>query len=171
MPGKLKDEIKKRHGFESLEQEAFLNLLRTGEFLMGQVEGLLKGFGLSGTQYNVLRILRGGGARCPESGLACGEVAGRMVTRDPDVTRLMDRLEERGLITRARGAKDRRVVRAAITEEGLRLLKELDDPVRKLHKRQLEHLGGRRLKEFIKVLEEVRGVGTTDRGAGSGDNG
>src|SRR4051812_18388393 len=118
MAGKLKDEIKKRKAFDSLEQEAFLNLIRTVEKLSEGVSEVLKASGLSPTQYNALRILRGAGACCEETGIACREVADRMVTRDPDITRLFDRLETRGLITRARNKEDRRVVKTAITDEG-----------------------------------------------------
>src|SRR5207249_1769629 len=150
--GKLKDELKKRREFESLEQEAFLNLLRTAGVLMEGVDELFARFGISATQYNVLRILRGAGAVSEEKGMKCGEVAERMVTRDPDMTRLLDRLEKPGLIARARGHRDRRVVRTFITEAGLKLLKELDAPVLEMHKQQLGHLGREKLRELIGLL-------------------
>src|SRR3954470_11314363 len=118
MAGKLQHEIGKRKAFDCLEQEAFLNLLRTQEKLSEGVGEVLKASGLSPTQYNALRILRGAGACCGETGIACREVADRMVTRDPDLTRLFDRLEKRGLITRTRASTDRRVVKTAITAEG-----------------------------------------------------
>src|SRR6187431_1756250 len=123
---KLKDEIGKLQDFESLAQEAFLNLLRTCGQLTAEADELLKPLGISGTQYNVLRILRGAGALDASKGIACGEVAARMVTRDPDMTRLLDRMERVGLITRARSSEDRRVVKVAITAEGLKVLKKLD---------------------------------------------
>src|SRR3954468_12278412 len=156
MAGKLKDEIGKRKAFDSLEQEAFLNLLRTQENLSEGVSEMLKPSGLSTTQYNALRILRGAGACCGETGIACREVADRMVTRDPDITRLFDRLETRGLITRTRASKDRRVVKTAITDAGMKCLKELDGPVMELHKRQLGKMGTRKLRELIELLEEAR---------------
>jgi DNA-binding MarR family transcriptional regulator len=145
-------EIKKVRPFESLEQEAMLNLLRTADVLAGQMGDVLKPSGLSSTQYNVLRILRGAGA----DGLPCGEVAGRMITRDPDVTRLLDRLEKRGLISRSRDGKDRRVVCARITNAGAKLLTELDPVVVEAHRRQLNHLGAAQLKRLIELLEAAR---------------
>jgi len=152
----LKDELKKRKAFDSLEQEAFLSVLRTCSVLAEGADELFERFGISATQYNVLRILRGAGAVTMEEGIKCGDIADRMVSRDPDITRLLDRLEQRGLITRARGAEDRRVVRGMITPAGLKILKELDGPVVELHKRQLGHLGVRRLRELIGLLELAR---------------
>src|SRR2546425_1236583 len=118
----LAKEIKKVRPFESAEQEAMLNLLRTADVLAGEMADVIKPAGLSPTQYNVLRILRGAGGE----GLPCGEIASRMITRDPDVTRLLDRMEKRGLVRRWRGEKDRRVVCAGITAAGAKLQKDLD---------------------------------------------
>ena len=119
------------------------------------LSGLLKSEELSDTQYNVLRILRGS----PE-GLACGEIGNRMITRDPDITRLLDRLEKRELIGRCRETKDRRMVMAKITPEGLKLLARMDEPVRAMHRSQLGHLGRERLRELTELLGEARaGVG------------
>src|SRR5947207_13493031 len=161
--GKLQQEIKKLRPFERREEEVFLNLLRTADVLSRGVEEVLKAAGLTATQYNVLRILRGVGAVQPrpgkdasETALACGEIAQRMITRDPDITRLLDRLEQRGLITRCRGQKDRRVVRSMITQDGLRLLKKLDTPVADLHRRQLGHMGEEKLAALSQLLEEAR---------------
>jgi len=112
---------------------------------------VLKTEDLSATQYNVLRILRG----APE-GLACGEVANRMLTRDPDITRLLDRLEKRGLTSRCREAKDRRTVLTRITPEGLALLARLDGPVQEAHRKQLGHLGGERLRALAELLSACR---------------
>src|ERR1700726_5117737 len=95
--------------------------------------GVLKAEDLSSTQYNVLRILRG----APQ-GLPCGEIAGRMITRDPDVTRLLDRMEKRGLISRARDSRDRRLVLARSSAEGLKLVKRLEEPVQQRHCTLLE---------------------------------
>jgi DNA-binding MarR family transcriptional regulator len=114
---------------------------------------LLKPYSLSGTQYNILRILRGAG----EKGLACREVGGRLISRDPDMTRLLDRMESRGLIARAREAQDRRVVKTRITAEGLRLLDELDKPVHDLHRRQWRHLPAKQLRQLSILLDRARG--------------
>src|ERR1035438_2600047 len=121
MSPKLKDEIKQGKPFESLEAEVFLNLMRTTDALSRGGEEILKLVGLSPNQYNVLRILRGAG----EQGLCCREVAERMVTRDPDITRLVDRLERRSLLTRSRDSKDRRIITVRISPDGLKTLKEI----------------------------------------------
>src|SRR5439155_6950076 len=105
----------------------------------------LKDSHLSPTQYNVLRILRSAGTTAA-GGMACHEIGQRMITRDPDLTRLLDRLEDRELITRSRERQDRRVIRVRITPEGLRLLRDLDEPIRSMHRRQLSHLGDKRLR-------------------------
>jgi DNA-binding MarR family transcriptional regulator len=152
MNGRLRQEIKQRHPFQSLEQEALLNLLRTADMLMQRLSAVLKPHGLSHSQYNVLRILRGAG---PE-GLACREIGERMITRDPDITRLLDRLEARGLVTRTRDQKDRRVVTARITPEGAQLLAQLDEPMGEVDRRSLEHLEEERLRSLIQLLEVAR---------------
>jgi DNA-binding MarR family transcriptional regulator len=135
----------------SPEESAFLDLLRTTDMLSRGLVHVLKAEDLSSTQYNVLRILRG----APE-GLPCGEIASRMITRDPDVTRLLDRLEKRGLISRCRETKDRRTVRARIAPEGLRVLARLDVPVQEGHRRQLGHLGRERLRDLAALLRVCR---------------
>lgn len=134
------------------EEEAFLDLLRTTDILTRRLVGVLKPADLSSTQYNVLRILRGS-----PDGLPCGEIASRMITRDPDITRLLDRLEKRGLISRCREAKDRRMVLTRITEEGLKVLGKLDGPVQEAHREQLGHLGAARLRELAELLSAARG--------------
>jgi len=134
------------------EEAAFLDLLRTTDMLARGLVGVLKSEDLSPTQYNVLRILRG----APE-GLRCGEIAGRMITRDPDVTRLLDRLEKRGLISRWREDQDRRTVMTRITAEGLSLLARLDEPVQAAHHRQLGHMGRARLQALAELLQVLRG--------------
>jgi len=131
----------------SPEEAAFLDLLRTTDMLSRGMVQVLKTEDLSPTQYNVLRILRG----APE-GLPCGEIANRMITRDPDVTRLLDRLEKRGLISRYRETEDRRMVMARITPEGLKLLARLDEPVEAAHRKQLGHLGRERLRALTELL-------------------
>jgi DNA-binding MarR family transcriptional regulator len=148
---KLKDEIRPaRPG--SFEQEVFVSAQRAADWLMREFEELLKPHHLSPTQYNVLRILRGSGA----NGMACHEIAERMITRDPDMTRLLDRLEEHDLISRSREKQDRRVIRVRIAHNGLHLLKQLDESVRTLHRRQLGHLGEKRLRLLAKLLQLVR---------------
>jgi DNA-binding MarR family transcriptional regulator len=142
----------KREPHGTLEAEVFVSLLRTADGLARGAEALLKAHSLSGTQYNVLRILRGAG----EKGLACREVGCRLISRDPDITRLLDRMESRGLIARAREAGDRRVVRTRISPEGLRLLAELDEPVRQLHRRQLRHLPEKQLRQLSALLDRAR---------------
>ncbi len=135
------------------EQEVYLRFQRTADALLRGVEETLKPAALSHTQYNALRILRGAGLK----GLACREVADRMLTRDPDITRLLDRLEARGLVTRSRERLDRRVITVRITEKGLKLLEKLDQPVLELHRRQLRHLGVRRLRSLLSLLDLARG--------------
>lgn len=141
----------KRRGESCPEEDAFLDLLRTTDMLSRHPAQVLKTEDLSATQYNVLRILRG----APD-GLACGEIGNRMITRDPDITRLLDRLEKRKLVSRCRETKDRRMVLTRITSEGLQLLARLDDPVREAHRKQLGHLGRERLRTLEELLREAR---------------
>jgi DNA-binding MarR family transcriptional regulator len=148
----IQAELKQAKPFSSLEEEALLSLQRTADQLQWRVSKLLKRYGVSSTQYNALRILRG----AKEHGRSCGEIAERMVNRDPDITRLIDRLEHRGLVQRAREKKDRRVVAARITPAGLELLKKLDPPVEDFIRNMLGHLGNQRLKTLVKLLEVAR---------------
>lgn len=141
--------VKRRFGCR--EEDAFVDLLRTCDLLSRGLAHLLKAEDLSPTQYNALRILRGAPA-----GLPCGEIASRMITRDPDVTRLLDRLEKRSLISRSRDAKDRRAVVTRITPEGLKLLARLDGPIQNGHRKQLGHLGRERLAELADLLAVAR---------------
>jgi DNA-binding MarR family transcriptional regulator len=133
------------------EEVAFIDLVRTVEMLSHPVAQLLKTEDLSPTQYNVLRILRGA-----SGGLTCGEIANRMVTRDPDITRLLDRLERRNLVCRSRESKDRRVVLTQISPDGLKLLSRLDIPVRDTHRKLLGHFGPERLRTLSRLLSEAR---------------
>jgi len=133
------------------EEVAFVDLLRTCDLLSRPLAQLLKSEDLSATQYNVLRILRGS----PE-GLTCGEIASRMITRDPDITRLLDRLEKRGLISRWREARDRRVVMAKITADGLKVLARLDESVEETHRKQLGHMGKEKLRALAALLNDAR---------------
>ena len=135
-----------------LEARVFVGLLRAADAVARGAEALLKPYNLSATQYNILRILRGAG----DEGLSCCEVGSRLISRDPDITRLFDRLESRGLIARAREAQDRRVVKARITAVGLRLLDKLDQPVRELHRRQFRHLPAKQLRQLSSLLDRAR---------------
>jgi DNA-binding MarR family transcriptional regulator len=146
----VKTEIKGRRA-GSPEEAASIDLFRTADLLSRAPAQLLKSEDLSPTQYNVLRILRGA-----PSGLPCGEIATRMITRDPDVTRLLDRLAKRRLIARRRESKDRRVVVTKINPEGLELLARLDEPMQEIHRKQLGHLGRNRLKTLAELLAAAR---------------
>ena len=150
--GSLKEEIKQAKGWRSREEEAFLNLLRTADVLSRGEAAVLKSANLSCNQYNALRILRGAG----KDGISCSELGSRLIERDPDVTRLIDKLEERGLMQRTRDARDRRVYRNVITAAGLELLGSLDEPLLGLHKKQMGHLSEEKLSALIGLLEEAR---------------
>jgi DNA-binding MarR family transcriptional regulator len=149
---RLRRELKQTKPFKSAEEEVFLQVERTADALQRNVAEVLRPSGLSGPQYNVLRILRGAGA----DGLACRDIGERMVTRDPDLTRLLDRLEKRGLIRRARDHRDRRVVVTRITDDGLELLAGIDQPLAKAQRAALGHLGATRLKRLADLLEAAR---------------
>jgi DNA-binding MarR family transcriptional regulator len=148
----IQAEIGQKKPFGSLEEEAFVALLRTADQLAWRVAEMLKPYGLSATQYNALRILRGAGPQ----GLACSEIGERMINRDPDITRLVDRLERRGLVSRSREQKDRRVITTRITPAGLEVLKSLDRPVAEFHLRLLGGMGDRRLRSLVRLLEAAR---------------
>jgi len=153
----LREELKQKAPFRSREQEAYLSLLRTSDALEASVESKLKEFGLTGTQYNALRILRGAGAE----GLPCSEIGERMITRDPDITRLLNRLQKRGLVVRARAKTDRRVIHGKITAAGLKLLREMDEPVEGHNREMLKHVGRGKLGQLIELLEMVRSADFT----------
>jgi DNA-binding MarR family transcriptional regulator len=155
MASQLQGEIRQTKPFTSAEQEAFLNLQRTADVLLRGLEQVLKPAGLTQSQYNVLRILRGAGP----TGLLCREISDRMITRDPDMTRLLDRMEARNLVTRSRDRQDRRSITVRITETGRQLVSGLDGPVAELHRQQLSHLGVRRLQSLIELLEGARALG------------
>jgi MarR family transcriptional regulator, 2-MHQ and catechol-resistance regulon repressor len=150
-PGGLAAELKKRRPFEHPEQEAALNLMRTADWLGLEFGRLFRQHGLSAPQYNVLRILRGEGAPLPSL-----EIAARMVTGVPDITRLIDRLEGAGLVARKRCEEDRRVVYVALTDAGAAALEGLDGPVLDLHRRLLGHLGREDLATLSRLLVEAR---------------
>lgn len=150
----LQAELKQTKPFKSAGQEAFLSLQRTSDLMIRKVVQFLKPWGISPTQYNVLRILRGAGAE----GLCCGEISDRMITHDPDITRLLDRIEKLGWIERSRSARDRRVVEARISKKGLDLLKEIDEPIEKFNHEVTSHLSERKLKQLIVLLAELRNL-------------
>jgi len=135
-----------------LEARVFVALLQAADSLGQGAEQLLKSAGLTGAQYNVLRILRGAGP----GGLPCSGIGDRMISHDPDMTRLLDRMEKHGVISRERQTDDRRVIKTRVTSQGLDLLKTLDQPVRELHKRQFRHMSAARLKILARLLEELR---------------
>ncbi len=155
MPSSLREEIHKKTAFESPQQEAALNVLRTATVVAAGFERLFKSFGLSMATYNVLRILRGAGV----SGRMCHEIAEHMVTRVPDVTRLVDRLERAGLATRERCAKDRRIVHVRISGAGQEMLARLDRPVHELHLAQLGHMSVEELDRLNTLLVRARHPG------------
>ncbi|MGI9077491.1 MAG: MarR family winged helix-turn-helix transcriptional regulator [Gemmatimonadaceae bacterium] len=148
----LQDDIRQRKPFTSRHQEALLNVVRTSTTLLDKMEDLLKPYGISSTQYNVLRILRG----AEPKGLCRNELRDRMLTRMPDVTRLLDRMEEVGLVGRSRDSDDRRLVSTRITRAGRHLVDQLDAPVGELHHRCLGHLSDTQLRTLIDLLTLVR---------------
>jgi DNA-binding MarR family transcriptional regulator len=152
MVTRLRDEIKQTKPFASVHEEAFLNVARTAAVLNHSFAEAVKAYGITLTQYNVLRILRGAG----NAGLCRNDVRDRLVAQVPDVTRLLDRMEEAGLIERERESVDRRMVTTRITVEGLRVLKALDEPVLALHKAQLGHLSKAQLTTLIELLTLAR---------------
>jgi DNA-binding MarR family transcriptional regulator len=152
MGGKLAKEIRQTKPFTSREEEAYLNLGRTFEFLQARVAGLLKQHHLTPVQYYMLRILRGAGVE----GVTCTQACERMLSPDPDITRLLDRMEARKLLRRERSREDRRVVVSWIAPEGEALLAAIGQPLRDLFKAALGHIGQRRLGELIETLEALR---------------
>src|SRR5688572_7600352 len=152
MPRPLRDEIRQNIPFERPEEEAFVSIARTAAVLGHALGEAFKPYGITSTQYNVLRILRGAGT----AGLCRNEVRDRLVAQVPDVTRLLDRMEEAGLIERERETADRRMVTTRITAEGLRLLKALDEPVLALHRAQLGRLSRQQLADLIELLTIAR---------------
>jgi DNA-binding MarR family transcriptional regulator len=148
---KLQHELKKKRPFESPEQEAALNVLRTGDQLEIRLARLLREHGLTPSQYNVLRILRGEGQPLPVL-----EIASRTITVVPGITGLVDRLEQAGLVNRVRCDRDRRVIYVALTDRGAATLAALDEPLAALHRKLLGHLSRAELEELIRLLEKAR---------------
>jgi DNA-binding MarR family transcriptional regulator len=151
----LQDEIRQTRPFDSAEQEAQLSIERTAAVLGHATAEVMKPFGITPTQYNALRILRGAG----DKGLCRNEIRDRLVAQVPDATRLLDRMEAAGLIRRERDATDRRFVTTRITDEGLRVVNELDGPVAELHRRRLGVLAADELRTLISLLARVRDAG------------
>ncbi len=145
------EEIQQHTPFATIEEELLVSLLRTTDVLEERFDRLVKPFGISMTQYNVLRILRGAGP----SGRTCGEIGERLIAREPDVTRLLERLEKAGYLARTRDTSDRRVVVTRITPAGLKLLSELDKPISELDG-LLKPIGEKKIEKMLKLLDELR---------------
>lgn len=152
MPGQILAELKQTKPFPTLEEEAAVSLARTQALVQHAAEEMLAEHGVTQTQYNVLRILRGAGP----DGLCRAEIRQRMIARVPDVTRLLDRMEDADLVERERGDEDRRFVRARITPEGLDVLSRMDQPLNQFLKSRFAHLGSGKLKTLIDLLAELR---------------
>ncbi len=151
----LQDEIKQTKPFRTLQQEAQLNMVRTANELSDAFEQMLKPHGITGTQYNVLRILRG----AEPQGLCRNEVSQRLLNRMPDATRLLDRMEDAGLVTRERSETDRRLVTTRITKKGRQLVDGLDEAADEQHERALGHMTEKQLHQLIDLLTLVRNKG------------
>lgn len=148
----LRDEIKQRKPFKSLYEEAALNIVRTSAMLSADFEQVFKPYGLTATQYNVLRILRG----ADEKGLCRNDVRDRLLNRMPDATRLLDRMEKAGLISRSREQEDRRLVATRLTKKGRQLVDDLDPVVARQHKTRLGHLSEKQLETLTALLTLAR---------------
>lgn len=149
---RLQQEIGKKNAFDSLEQEAMLNILRTNDLFQNRFGKLLREYGLTGSQYNVLRILRGEGKPLPSL-----EIANRMVQVVPAITGLIDRLEKMQMVERHRCEQDRRVVYVKLTSKAKRLIDQMDAPVLELHHTLIGHLSSKELKTLTQLLEKARG--------------
>lgn len=149
---KLAVTLKQNKPFFSLQQEAFLSVLRTASELSHATDQLLKQFDITHQQYNVLRILRGAGIK----GLCRNEISARMVTATPDMSRLLDRIELAGLITRERDGDDRRQVMTCITPTGEQRLTAIEEPMRELHHQLFEGATENELKALSRQLAKLR---------------
>jgi len=147
----LKQALHKKNPFDSAEQEAMLNLWRTSDLMQNRFGRLFREYGITSSQYNVLRILRGVGRPLP-----CLEIAGQMIQAVPAITRVIDQMDVGHLIRRRRCEEDRRVVYVELAPKGRRLLQKLDKPVLELHKRQLGHLSTSEVKALSSLLEQAR---------------
>ena len=149
----LQTDLKQKKPFPRISAEALVSVLRTAAVLDHQLTDVLKPFGITHTQYNVLRILRGAGA----AGLCGREVAERMVSRVPDVSRLLDRMEDTDLISRERDPGDRRHVTARISRKGLAMLEEATPRLEAVERARFGQLPAGRLQQLLEVLTAVRG--------------
>ena len=152
MAGKLQQELKQTKAMASIEEESLLNIVRTADVLLQSLTMVMKPYQLSPTQYNVLRILRGAG----DAGVSCKDIGARLVARDPDITRLMDRLEQRRLIVRDRSKEDRRIVTHRLTQAGSDLVNELQRPLEALNKQLTGGIKPGGLRQLVDVLEQIR---------------
>jgi DNA-binding MarR family transcriptional regulator len=148
----LKSEIAQASPFSSVEEEAFLNLVRTSDCLQHAFQQMIRGFGLTSTQYNVLRILRG----AQPDGLTCAAIGARMIAMEPDITRLLARLKRLKLIRQHRDRHDRRVVWTQISDAGLDLLHAMDPVIQRIPLELLGHISGAALAEMTRLLELAR---------------
>ena len=147
----LQQELKKKRPFDSPEQEAVINLLRTSDRFQNQFGKLFRQFGITASQYNVLRILRGEGQPMP-----CLEIADRMIQVVPAITGLLDRLEKQEFVVRRRCSEDRRVVYVELTDKARELLAKMDEPVMQMHRQLIGHLSPQQLKQLSRLLEQAR---------------
>ncbi|PYE50545.1 MarR family winged helix-turn-helix transcriptional regulator [Deinococcus yavapaiensis] len=152
MSRSLRDEIQQHQPFRSLEEEAALNLFRTTQLLADRGEAFYREHGLTPTQYNVLRILRGAG----DGGLGRNEIRERLLSRMPDVTRLLDKMEDMELVRRVRSTTDRRCVPTALTEKGRALVDAMDEPVAAMHREQFGHLTPGQLHTLVEIMTQIR---------------
>lgn len=152
MPHGLQSDIQQKKPFRSIYEEAELNLVRTTSILTDEMAQVLKQSGVTPQQYNVLRILKGSEA----TGLCRNDVRDRMLTRMPDMSRLLDRMEEAGLVKRERSDADRRHVTTHITAAGKKILRDLDGPIASAQAQQLGHMNEKELKQLIELLTKAR---------------
>lgn len=155
MANELISDLRQTRPFQSVAQEAHLSVVRTVAVLLDATEQVLRPYGISATQYNVLRILRGAG----QGGLCRNDIRDRLVSRMPDASRLLDRMEEADLVARSRDAVDRRIVTTRLSERGRALVDELDAPILEEHERQFARLNADELRELVRLLALVRSSG------------
>jgi DNA-binding MarR family transcriptional regulator len=156
--GKLEKELRKKRGFDSVQQSVVIGLLRTNDLFQYRFGRLFRDYGLNQPQYNVLRILRGEGKPLP-----CLEIADRLITMVPAITSLIDKLESKGLVARDRCARDRRVWYVALTPDGHELLKKMDGPVSELHASLCRGLNKTECRQLVELMEKARAAHTIDR--------
>lgn len=150
-PSRLQAEIHQKKAFHSARQEGAIGIVRTADVLKRRFAKLIEPHGISGQQYNVLRILRGTGEPMPTL-----DIAERMIEEAPGITRLLDRLERKGLVKRERCATDRRQVMVEITRKGSSLLEQLDGPIGAADDAALGKISSADLKTLIRILDAIR---------------